>query len=243
LNRNQISANGQSIEYEIVHRPAVTRRIHLELDTQGGLQVVAPRRMSKRAIQLSLQRKAVHVARFLAEARERQQQIPSYDYESGESQFFLGQKYLLGVEESPGKRAQVERSGNEIQMRLPKMDPEHVKATLVRWYRRQAQNYFNARLEWFSQLAPWTGGHVPEMRLRLMKRTWGSCSSRGVITLNPHLIKAPPECIDYVAAHEICHLQEHNHGKAFYALQEKMYPEWRKAKTHLRNKGHIYLHT
>jgi predicted metal-dependent hydrolase len=81
------------------------------------------------------------------------------------------------------------------------------------------------------------------MRLRLMKKTWGSCSAKGVITLNPHLVKAPPQCIDYVIAHEICHLKEHNHGKGFYALQDQLYPDWREAKAHLRDKGHIYLHT
>ena len=81
------------------------------------------------------------------------------------------------------------------------------------------------------------------MRLRRMKRTWGSCSSQGLITLNPHLVKAPPVCIDYVIAHEICHLREHNHGKAFYALQEQLFPGWRAAKELLAARGHIFLHT
>jgi predicted metal-dependent hydrolase len=80
------------------------------------------------------------------------------------------------------------------------------------------------------------------MRLRLMKRTWGSCSVSGVITLNPHLVKAPPECIDYVVAHEICHLREHNHGKAFYALQQQLYPGWKAAKDKLQRQAHVFLH-
>jgi predicted metal-dependent hydrolase len=75
-----------------------------------------------------------------------------------------------------------------------------------------------------------------------MKRTWGSCSSSGVITLNPHLVKAPPDCIDYVVAHEICHLREHNHSRAFYDLQDQLYPQWRAAKTRLKTQGHRYLH-
>ena len=80
------------------------------------------------------------------------------------------------------------------------------------------------------------------MRLRKMKRTWGSCTARGMITLNPHLIRAPRLCIDYVIAHELCHLQEMNHSKAFYALQESLYPAWREAKAQLRARSHIYLH-
>lgn len=241
LNRNRISSNGQSIEYEVVHRPAVTRRIHLELNPQGDLQVVAPRRMSKRAIQRSLQMKAGHVARFLVEARVRQQQIPSYRYETDELHYFMGQEYPLHIEQSRSKRIRVECTRGVIRMCLPQPGPASVKAALVRWYRQQAQSHFFDRLTWFSQVACWTGGNPPEMRLRLMKRTWGSCSSKGVITLNPRLVKAPSTSIDYVIAHEICHLREHNHGKAFYELQAQLFPNWQEAKAHLNEKAHIYI--
>lgn len=243
MSQYQLSANGQSIEYEIVHRPAVTRRIHLELNPRGGLQVVAPRQMSKRFIQVSLQKRAGHVARFLVEARARQRQIPAYRYDHGERHFFLGREYPLGIERLPAKCTRVEQTDREIRICLPQADPARVQAALIRWYRGQAQEYFSARLAWFSQMAPWTEGRVPEMRLRLMKRTWGSCSSRGVITLNPHLVKAPPRCIDYVIAHEVCHLREHNHGKGFYKLQAELFSDWREAKACLRGRGHIYLNS
>jgi hypothetical protein len=49
-NSSSIRYGEELIEYEIHHRPAVTRRIHLELDEGGSLKVVAPRRMSRRAI-------------------------------------------------------------------------------------------------------------------------------------------------------------------------------------------------
>lgn len=242
MNRYRISADGVPIEYEIVHRPAVTRRIHLEIDEAGGLRVVAPRRMSKRAIQSSLQQMAGHVARFLARARSHQQELPTFRYVSGELHHFLGQELPLDVTESPGTRARVDLTGGVIRMQLPRADIDTAHDALTRWYRRQAQAHFSERLEAWSRLAEWTGGRVPEMRLRLMKRTWGSCSSRGVITFNPHLVKAPARCIDYVVAHEVCHLREHNHGKAFYTLQDRIFPAWREARAHLDQKGHIYLH-
>ncbi len=62
------------------------------------------------------------------------------------------------------------------------------------------------------------------------------------ITLNPQLVKAPSQCVDYVIAHELCHLQELNDSQVFYALQEQLYPAWREAKTHLKAGGHIYLY-
>ena len=242
MKRHRISNNGQIIEYEVVHRPKVTRCIHLELAEHGALQVVAPRRMSKRVIQATMQEWANYVARFLVEARAQQQDIPVFAYVSGEQHLFMGQNYPLHIQESAGKRASVELADGSIRIVSPGSDPENIRARLTDWYRNKAGQDFSGRLAAFSQAAPWTGGKLPVMRLRLMKRTWGTCSSSGVITLNPHLVKAPPECIDYVIAHEICHLKEHNHGKAFHALQAQLYPGWREAKAHLRSRGHVYLH-
>jgi predicted metal-dependent hydrolase len=242
MKRYSINNNGQVIDFEIVHRPAVTRRIHLEIDPQGGLQVVAPRRMSRRAINSALQDRAQRVASFLVDARARQQDLPELRYVDGEQHLFMGQAYTLFLHHRPGKRALVELSGGQIDMVLPDTGKDAVRASLAAWYRQRAYSEFAERLITTCRGAPWTGGKVPNMRLRLMKKTWGSCSSKGRITLNPHLIKAPQHCIDYVVAHEVCHLLELNHGKAFYALQEQLYPDWREVKALLRSSGHIYLH-
>ena len=242
MKQDSLQLPDQVIGYVVIHRPRVTRRIHLEIDADGGLLVVAPRRMSRRAVNRTLQLKAGHVARFLRDARSKQQDLPDYCYCSGEEHLFLGEKQPLVVDPQPSRLRKVVSSGGVLHLHLQEPTPERVKTLLTRWYRQQAGQLFTRRLAYFSELAPWTNGQQPPMRLRRMKRTWGSCSSSGVITLNPHLVKAPADCIDYVVAHEICHLREHNHGRAFYALQEQLYPQWRTAKSQLKQQGHIYLH-
>lgn len=228
------------IEYQVMHRPAVTRRIHLETDDRGNLRVVAPRLMSRRVIQETLQRRVKHVARFLDRARDRLRELPAYHFVSGERHPFLGRQIPLEVTVKPGRGA-VALDEGRIRIAAAEPSGERIQAALQRWYRRQAQALFEARLALLSAAAPWTGGRMPAMRMRWMKRTWGSCSASGVITLNPHLVKAPPACIDYVIAHEVCHLEEHNHGKAFYALQERLCPDWRESKAALAAKSHLYL--
>lgn len=74
-----------------------------------------------------------------------------------------------------------------------------------------------------------------------MKKQWGSCSPNGRILLNPHLVKAPRECIDYVLVHEICHLKEHNHGSKFYKLLDQMLPGWRSIKARLDGMAELLL--
>ena len=242
MKRHSLRNNDQVINYEISHRPRVTRRIHLEINNTGDLRVVAPRRMSRRAIHKMLQQRVGHVARFLIKARERQRDLPEYFYISGEKHLFMGRCYPLEILQRQSKRGTVSLADDRILMMVPETTQDKVRNTLENWYRQRAQQHFAERLTVYSQAAPWTAGESPPMRLRRMKRTWGSCSSKGVITLNPHLVKAPAECIDYVIAHEVCHLREHNHGKEFYVLQEQLYPGWRDAKARLVDKGHIYLH-
>ncbi|MFA6304005.1 MAG: M48 family metallopeptidase [Legionella sp.] len=55
-------------------------------------------------------------------------------------------------------------------------------------------------------------------------------SDKGTITLNLDLIKAPKECIDYVAMHELCHLKHHDHSPQFYRLLDSLAPDWKKIK-------------
>lgn len=239
-----IQYEGQEIRYEIAHRPRVTRRLHLELGEAGSLRVVAPPRMSRRSIRRALKESAPSVVRFLARARSRQEDIPELRYVSGEVHLFMGLLYPLKLSETaPRGKNGVFLSAGSIRLAIKGGEPERAKKKLAQWYRQQAQVCFTERLAHFAAQAPWTGGITPPMRLRLMKRTWGNCSVAGLITLNPHLIKAPPECIDYVIAHEICHLAEHNHGRGFYQLQEQLYPAWRAARALIRQQGHIYLHS
>ena len=240
--RYTLEHRDQLIEYEIHHKPSVTRRVHLAANPDGSLRVIAPRRMSRRAVHRTLQQRVSYVARFLVDALARQHELPEYRYISGEDHLFLGQNYPLEVVEQSGKRGSVQLVHDHIRIMAPDTQAGVISAMLVQWYRRQALQHFSLRLEVISQMARWTGGQAPAMRLRKMKRTWGSCSAKGVITLNPHLVKAPAECVDYVIAHELCHLEELNHGKAFYALQEQLFPGWREAKTHLKNRAHVYLH-
>jgi predicted metal-dependent hydrolase len=75
----------------------------------------------------------------------------------------------------------------------------------------------------------------PKLCIGKMKKRWGSCTGRGVIYLNPGLIKAPSHCIDYIITHELCHLKYPNHGKQFYSLMSRVMPDWGARKRRLES--------
>ncbi|MYE40255.1 MAG: M48 family metallopeptidase [Chloroflexi bacterium] len=68
----------------------------------------------------------------------------------------------------------------------------------------------------------------PKLRVRRMKRKWGSCSGSGYITLAHDLADQEPGFQDFVIAHELLHLRVPNHGKLFKALLAAHVPDWRR---------------
>jgi predicted metal-dependent hydrolase len=236
-----IRHQGRVIAYEVAHRPRVTRRIHLELTENGRLRVVAPRRLSLSTIHRTLQDSSDYVARFLDDARARRAQQDRLQYIDGERHRLLGRRYPLDVRVWPGERRRVEWMSDRIRVILPeRATSERVRDVLLAGYRELALDYFAERLQAIATKAPWTR-RTPPLRVRRMRASWGTCSADGVITLNPLLMRAPATCIDYVIAHEVCHLREHNHSPRFYRLQDGLFPDWEKVRRHLHTHAQRYL--
>lgn len=75
------------------------------------------------------------------------------------------------------------------------------------------------------------------LTLRDTRSRWGSCTARGDLMFSWRLIMAPPEVLDYVAAHEVAHLAEHNHSSAYWAVCARLCPDYRRHRDWLRRDG------
>jgi predicted metal-dependent hydrolase len=113
-----------------------------------------------------------------------------------------------------------------------------VKALLDRWYRARAPEVFAGRLNGLQTRAAWLRDISPSvLKLRSMTHRWGSCTPAGNILLNPELVKAPLGCIDYVIAHELCHLRAMDHSARFVRLLRELVPDWERARQRLNAFG------
>lgn len=85
--------------------------------------------------------------------------------------------------------------------------------------------------------APRIGVRYERIRIAGQRTRWGSCSARGTLSFNWRLALAPLEVTDYVVVHELCHLRQRNHSRAFWALVEQHRPGYRAPRAWLREHG------
>ena len=89
--------------------------------------------------------------------------------------------------------------------------------------RKKANEYIPERVAYY---APKVGVSYERIAIRCQRSKWGSCSSKGNLNFNCLLMLTPPEVIDSVVVHELCHRKEMNHSPKFYALVKSVYPNY-----------------
>ena len=218
----------------------IVRKVAIHVEPDGRVLVDAPESASEQDVHQAVKARARWIFGHVSAAKERLRHVLPREYVSGESLHYLGRRYRLKVTLAGDAPATVRLKGGYIEVVVPRDDVALVQAGLLAWYRQRARVVFHARAVTIAQALDWLKG-VPPIRLLNMRSQWGSCSPAGLLTLNPHLVKASRECVDYVVLHEFCHLKEHNHSPRFYALLDKHMPGWQRIKQHLDALADVFL--
>jgi predicted metal-dependent hydrolase len=154
-------------------------------------------------------------------------------YTAGSIHLFHGKEAVLKIEKSV--KSHIRFYDSTIELGTSKTeDYEAIRKLLYTGYKREALQYFPLLLKKV------LGEHENQMFkpagliIRTMKRRWGSCSAKGIITLSTELMKLSDLYIEYVITHELCHLKHHNHGSRYYKLLSEVFPEWKTVRKELR---------
>ena len=113
-------------------------------------------------------------------------------------------------------------------------DIEPLSPAELETLRKKAKEYIPQRVAYY---APIVGVSYERIAIRCQRSKWGSCSSKGNLNFNCLLMLTPPEVIDSVVVHELCHRKEMNHSPRFYALVKSVYPNYDAAHKWLKNNG------
>lgn len=160
-------------------------------------------------------------------------QIEPLRYMEGESVPFLGEQLTLAFKK--GLRRPTKSEGNLV---LPESRKGWADETVEKWYRNEAIGIFQTAIE---RYAPLIGKQPTRFTVRRMRSRWGSCSSKGSLSLNWKILASPQSVIDYLVVHELAHLIEQNHSKRFWAVVERAMPDFRAARKWLKTHGNGIL--
>lgn len=227
--RATIAYGSETIAYEIFHAPA-RETLGIEVHPDQRVVVKVPPGYTAEEVALRVRRRAAWISRQIADFERYRPRTPQRQYLSGETHLYLGRQYRLKLINSETQLVAMRRGHLEVS--LPgRKDVGNVRNLLQRWYLDRARAVFSDVLDRWLEKA---GTSVrPRLIVREMQSRWGSLSPAGTMTLNTRLIQAPRPCIEYVVAHELCHLQHRDHDARFYRHLTRLMPDWEKRKQRL----------
>ncbi len=116
--------------------------------------------------------------------------------------------------------------------------PEHMARRLGDWLRAEAKRRIAPLAH---DKAAIIGARVTRITVRDQRSRWGSCAPGGRLSFSWRLVLAPPNVMDYVVAHEVAHIAEANHSRAFWRVVDRLTADHRTGRAWLRRHG-IALH-
>jgi predicted metal-dependent hydrolase len=202
---------GKSVSVKVRLNPRARRLIVKVHPSTGEVAVVAP---SERSVQ-----KALDFARQEGDwIAGRLDRVPDPVYlEPGDTVLFKGNLYVLRLSPDRGS-VWIDNDATRPTIRVTGKR-EHAPRRVEDWLKKQARTAITRRI---NALAEELGVKVTRITVRDATSRWGSCSTSGAISLSWRLIMAPNSVLNYVAAHEVAHLREMNHGARFWRIVDKL---------------------
>ncbi len=210
------------------------------MTVRDGLVVVVPRGFDPEGIPSILERKRPWIERTAARAEVRREELAAEASVALPRVLelpCLGTKWKVDyvaprAGAGAGKRTVArERSGRQLAVHGEEKDTAACQAALRRWMVRKARMTLVPRL---AVLACEHGFALGPVSVRMQRTRWASCSRRHAVSLNVKLLFLPPELVDYVLLHELCHTLRPDHSAAFWALLAERQPDYRAKRRRMR---------
>ncbi len=211
------------------------RRLRFVVDRAGSLTLILPRRFPLGEVPSVLEEHAPWIVRTVERTRARPR-APRLRLEEGREIHLFGARHVVRMlaGDSPSQPARVWMSAGEILVHLPPLHPRTAAEVLRGWLRAHVARVIRARVEALNEPL---GFPLRRVTIRDQRTKWGACSAAGSVSLNWRLALAPPEVLEYVILHELCHLRELNHSPRFWTLLSSVRPDYERERTWLKENG------
>jgi predicted metal-dependent hydrolase len=207
------------------------RHVRLRVDPQKGLIVTVPPRFDQRRLPRLLSSRAEWIrgvalrhktARAHADPETRGKRPERILLQA------IGQSWSVGYDRSAGQRLFLSEDSDRLVLTLPAVAPdaldERIAARLRRWLMDKANDFLSLRV---AELATDYGLRYRKVGIRNQRARWGSCSTKGDLSLNARLLFCSPAACDYVITHELVHTRHPNHSADFWDQVAELMPDYR----------------
>lgn len=224
---------GQRLLHYRVVRSSRRRSVAIAVNAQGVTVKAPPEVPEDQLADIVRKKGAWVVEKYLRFVTLNEAAPRAHDLRDGAALRYLGRQCRLwrtvGLEET-------RRRGRRIE--IPVVPDEQVEAELERWYRQQAARVIGQRVRLYARRL----GVSPSVVLIRDQRTrWGSCSKKGELRFNWRIVMAPMSLVDYVVAHELCHLEHLHHGPEFWQRLRDVLPDYEQRRERLALEGAKYV--
>ena len=216
-----VVAGNRRIEYTLIQ--SSRQNVLFQALPEAGLRVYAPKYLRLRDVDEMVRRRADQLLDMQRQSEARlEADRRAHPVTDGSPILIEGKRCILRLRQ--GSRRSGRLVGEEYHLTLPdpNSDPD-VRAAIRATLSTAALTRIRERLNHY---APRIGKVPGRVTVREQKSRWGSCSSKGNLNFNWKLIMAPPQALDYVVIHELCHLYEFNHSPRFWALVAEQMPDY-----------------
>lgn len=203
------------------------RTISLAVERDGGLTVRAPLGMSRQQIDAFVAQKIPWLTAARERLRAEELSCPLPALEEGAVLPWLDGGLTLHLEPRRGAKREGER------LLLPAANPS---AALESWCRREARAELSDRV---ARWAPAVGVVPAGLKINGARTRWGSCTARNSLNFSWRLLLCPAAQVDYVVVHELCHILQKNHSPKFWALVERVLPDFRNRRKSLQKRRNV----
>ena len=249
--KDSIKACGRTIEYEIVFNKK-RKRAEIVVRPDLTVELRAPWGLKLEVVRTMVNDKSAWICKKLDWFEINKLPNQQKQYTEGEIYLYLGKEYTLKIQnfENIKKPFAVIRTSkltseltSELIVAVPEGAPENllplqVKKAIWDFYSKNAEEKINGILKIYSKKL---GITPPVFKVKYQKRRWGSCSADNILRINFQLLMAPPEQLEYVVVHELCHIKEKNHSIKFWQLVGELMPGYEIHRKTLKKEGWQYV--
>jgi predicted metal-dependent hydrolase len=229
-----------TIDYDVTYSE---RRRHaaIAVHPDKRVEIVAPATLDAADIQKLVRMKASWVVEQLEWFGQIEQLEAAKEYVNGETFLYLGRQYRLKI--LYGDELATKLKGRYLEVTVPAAGPEEAKNRLVKealwqWYHLHAEKKIGEVVKIYAaklRINP------PRFRVKYQEKRWGSCPKDDFLHINVRIAMAPMSQVEYVVAHELCHLRYKDHSAAFWQHLRYVMPDYELRKESLKKDGWKYV--